>query len=167
MADPNAPACTFRSLLCAEEDCDNYALEPTRRAACRQRYADGTDDHTPFCRTNLVDVLEQRRKHPDAAAIVAAHYGPGFPKSALRAAPCSETGAELGYCAAHSNPGGRDAKVKFWEQCEHSSSLRLRGEKMEFLVEYAKYVKTVHEWCRVDLDALVKMPSGKTGLPGK
>ncbi|KAK8079620.1 hypothetical protein PG997_007438 [Apiospora hydei] len=163
MANSNDPACTFRNLLCAEEDCDNYALEPERRAACQLRYADGTADHTPVCRMNLVDILEQRRKYPDAVAVVSADYGPEFPKSALRAAPCSEKGAELGYCATHSNPGGRDAKVRFWEQCEYSRSLRLRGEKIKFLEEYAKYVKTVKEWCRVDLDALVRMPSSKMG----
>ncbi|KAK8091174.1 hypothetical protein PG994_000679 [Apiospora phragmitis] len=166
----NAPACTFRNRLCAEDECDNYALEPTRRAACQQRFA-GKDDHTAFCHLNLIDVLEQRRKYPDAVEIVAADYGPGFPKSALQAPPCSEPGAELGYCGQHSYLGGREAKVKFWEQIcgGHDGSGGSRQSRDEdrrkFLEEYAVYVETVHKWCRVDLKELLKMP-GKTGLPG-
>ncbi|KAK7928234.1 hypothetical protein PG985_005232 [Apiospora marii] len=144
------PACTFRNYLCAKDGCNQYALEPCRRAACVN------DKHTEFCLANLVGTLALRRQYPnDAVKVVGDTYGPGFPESMYKAPAFGERDAQIGYCAEHGDSDSAAAadKAKFWGQ---------RGtveEKREFVEGNAVYVEMVCKWrSGLDLKGLLKVP---------
>lgn len=147
MATRFTPACTFRNYLCAKDGCNQYALEPCRRAACVH------DKHTEFCLANLADTLALRRQHPDdAVKVVGDTYGPGFPESMYKAPPFEEP-AQIGYCAEHSDGGSAGAKAAFWGKRES------KEEKVKFVEGDAVYVETVCKWrSGLDLKGLLEVP---------
>ncbi|KAK8128594.1 hypothetical protein PG984_009702 [Apiospora sp. TS-2023a] len=140
-------ACTFRNYLCAKEGCNQYALEPCRRAACVN------DKHTEFCLQNLVDTLDLRRQYPnDAVKVVGDTYGPGFPESMYKAPPFEEA-AQIGYCAEHSDSNPAGDKAAFWGRRETAEI------KVKFVEGHAAYFETVRKWrSGLDLKGLLKVP---------
>lgn len=147
MASVGLVACTFRNKLCATEDCNSYALEPCRRAACVN------DKHTDFCLKNLVATLALRRQYPkEALKVVGDTYGLGFPEIMYKAPPF-EGPAQIGYCAEHSDCGSAGDKAIFWAKRETAE------EKVRFVEGNGVYVETVREWRHgPDLKGLLKVP---------